>query len=313
MKKFLYLLLICVLCLTGCSDGTSSEDTSSKETPVEEPKSDEYSIGDEIDLGGVKFNVYKINDDSAELYLLAQNDVATTPFSEAKREQKYMHDYEGSLVEGYVNEFVDALEDKGLVIKESGIICKDDLIELGFDVYGLNGTSYKINDTLEFINVDDHFWVGGYSKYDTYAWTCSYGIIENEPCEDEYGVRPIIVIESSETSKELQEIDPNLTIKEIVDSSSAWTSEGGIHNPYDLFYFDCEKMIFTNVFESSEFSQTSEFAMEFIDDYTIQVDGLMRKYEYPAEITIINENKLRIRFVDNEHNDGDYFLNKTNE
>ena len=306
-------MLICVLCLTGCSGETSFEGTSSEEVPVEESNSKEYSIGDEVDLGGIKFNVYKINEGSNELYLLAQNSFATTPFSDTDREQKYMHDYEGSLVEGYVNEFVDGLEDKGLVIKDSGIIYKDDLIELGFDTDGLNGTRYKINDTLDFITVDDHFWVGGYSKYNTYAWTCSYGIIENQPCEDEYGVRPIIVIESSEIGKQLQEVDSNLTIKEIVDSDSAWTSEGGIHNPYDLFYFDCENMTFTNVFESSELSQTSEFAMEFLDDKTIQVDGLMRGYEYPAEITIVNANKLRIRFVDNEYNDGDYFLNKTSD
>lgn len=245
--------------------------------------------------------------------MLAQDNVANTPFSDTDREQKYMHDYEGSLVEGYVNEFVDDLEDKGLVIKDSGIIYKDDLIELGFDTDGLNGTRYKINDTLDFITVDDHFWVGGYSKYDTYAWTCSYGIIENQPCEDEYGVRPIVVIESSEISKQLQEVDSNLTIKEMVNDGVAWLSEGGIHNPYDKFYFDCEQMIFTNIFESSELSNTYEYAMEFIDDKTIRIEGFGKWYQIPAELTIVNENKLRLRFIDNEYNDGDYFLIKTTE
>lgn len=303
MKRILLLIITCVLCLLGCSGETTSK----------EKILDTYSIGDEVDLGGIKFNIYRIKNDSNEIYLLAQDNVANTPFSDTDREQKYMHDYEGSLVEGYVNEFVDDLEDKGLVIKDSGIIYKDDLIELGFDTDGLNGTRYKINDTLDFITVDDHFWVGGYSKYDTYAWTCSYGIIENQPCEDEYGVRPIVVIESSEISKQLQEVDSNLTIKEMVSDGFAWVSEGGIHNPYDRFYFDCENMTFTNVFESSELSDTYEYTMEFIDDKTIKIEGFGKWYQIPAELTIVNENKLRLRFIDNEYNDGDYFLIKTTE
>ena len=111
----------------------------------------------------------------------------------------------------------------------------------------------------------------------------------------------------------MQEVDSNLTIKEIVNSDSAWTSEGGIHNPYDLFYFDCENMTFTNVFESSELSATYEYSMEFIDEKTIQIEGFGKWYQIPAELTIVNENKLRLRFLDNTYNEGDYFLNKTNE
>ena len=53
-------------------------------------------------------------------------------------------------------------------------------------------------------------------------------------------------------------------------------------------------------------SDTSEFNMEFVDEKTIKVDGVMRGYEVPAEITIVNENKLRLRFVDDSYNDGDY-------
>lgn len=308
MKKLLITLMMCVLCLSGCSGETSSEGSYAKET-----LSEKYSIADEVDLGGVKFNIYKIDDDNNKVYLLAQNNIATTTFSDTEREQKYMHDYDGSLVEGYINEFVDRLEDKGLVISDSGIIDKDDLIELGFDADGLNGTQYKIGDAPIFLKNEEHFWVGGYCKYDTYAWAYYNEILTTQKCEDEYGVRPVIIIDVSEIDKPLQEVDPDLTIKEIVDSDCAWTSEGGIHNPYDLFYFDCDNMIFTNVFESSELSQTSEFGMEFIDEKTIQITGFMRRYDYPAEITIVNENKLRIRFIDDELNDGDYFLNKTND
>ena len=53
--------------------------------------------------------------------------------------------------------------------------------------------------------------------------------------------------------------------------------------------------------------------MEFVDEKTIKVDGVMRGYEVPAEITIVNENKLRLRFVDDSYNDGDYYLNKVTE
>ena len=101
-------------------------------------------------------------------------------------------------------------------------------------------------------------------------------------------------------------------IREIVDSDCKWTSEGGIENPYDSFYFDCEKMLFINTFESSELSESHEFSMKFIDEKTIQIDGLRGGYEIPAEITIVNDSKLRIRFLDDRYNDGDYFLNKIN-
>ena len=99
----------------------------------------------------------------------------------------------------------------------------------------------------------------------------------------------------------------------MVNDGVAWVSEGGIHNPYDRFYFDCEQMIFTNIFESSELSNTYEYAMEFIDDKTIRIEGFGKWYQIPAELTIVNENKLRLRFIDNEYNDGDYFLIKTTE
>lgn len=303
MKKFLVLLLMCVFCLTGCSEDGSSD----------EVLTEKYSIGDEVELGGVLFNIYKIDDNKDELYLLAQSNVTTTIFSDEERSYGDPHDYEGSLVEGYVNEFVDGLEDKGYSITSSGIINKDDLIELGFKVAGLNGTKYELENAPDFIKNEVNFWLDGYCKYSTYAWVYSNETITTEECEDEYGVRPIIVVAPSEIDKQPQIVDENLTIKDIVNSDCAWTSEGGIANPYDLFYFDCENMTFTNVFESSEMSNTSVYDMKFVDEKTVQIDGLMRGYDYPAEITIVNENKLRIRFLDDKHNDGDYYLNKVNE
>lgn len=276
---------------------------------------DNYSIGDEIDIGGIKFNIYKINDTDNELYLLAQQNIATTQFSDDERSYKQLHNYEGSLVEGYINRFVDTLEDKGIVIKASGIIEKDDLYELGFiHSDNLSGLPYKCGDTTpDFVKSEKSYWLGGYCKYETRSWVYFEEKIDTQSCDDEYGVRPVIIIEPSEIGKTLKETSADLSISEVVASNSAWTSEGGIHNPYDRFYFDCENMVFKNTFESSELSRTNEYKMEFIDEKKIQIDGLMTGYEYPAEITIVDENKLRIQFIDDKYNDGDYFLNRVIE
>lgn len=307
MRKLL-IALACVLCLVGCS---TSENSNSAST--ESPLLEKYSIGDEVELGGEKFNIYKIDDNNSELYLLAQSNVADTVFSDDDRSYKYQHDYEGSLVEGYVNKFVDTLEDKGYNIKASGIIDKDDLYELGFKHSdGLSGLPYRVDDAPEYVTYVDNFWVGGYCKYETMSWVYCYETLDTQSCDDEYGVRPIIVVDPSELDRQVQSVDPNLTIQEIVDSECAWISEGGIHNPYDRFYFDCVNLTFTNVFESSELSRTDEYIMSFIDERTIQVDGLMRGYAYPAEITIVSEEKLRVRFLDDSLNEGDYFLVKEN-
>ena len=305
MKRIVAIvLLIVVMMLSGCSMPSSVENTK---------PSEQYSIGDEIDLGGVKFNIYKINDANNELFLLAQQNVATSPFSNNERSHGDQHDYEGSLVEGYVNRFVDDLEDKGYTINASGIIDKDDLIELGFDIDGLNGTKYKSNSAHEFIKFEEHFWVDGYCKYDTYAWVYCNEVLTTQKCENNYGVRPIIVINPSEVDKKPQNIQMNLTIEEIVDSDSAWTSEGGISNPYDRFYFDCENMRLKYTFESPALTNSGEYKMEFVDEKTIQAEGFKTGDEYPVEIIVINENKLRVRFLDYKYNDGDYYLNKVIE
>lgn len=272
-----------------------------------------FKVGDEIILGDVKFNIYKIGNDNKTLHLLAQNNVAITTFSDSERPYDEEHNYEGSLVEGFVNKFVDDLEDKGYTIKSSGIIDKDDLYELGFiDSVTVSGRPYLCKNTPDFVKLENNYWLGGYYRVDTYQWVYFDEKIDTKSCEDEYGVRPTIVIDSSEIDKKPQSAHPNLTIREIVNSKSAWTSEGGIHNPYDRFYFDCEKMLFTNVFSSSALNRTDDFDMKFIDDKTIQVDGLMRGYNYPAQITIVSETKLRIRFLDEKYNDGDYYLVKEN-
>ena len=190
----------------------------------------------------------------------------------------------------------------------------DDLYELGFeDSVTVSGRPYLCSDVPEFVKYEKNYWLGGYYKVETYSWVYCAEQIDTMSCEDEYGVRPSIVIDPAEIDKKPQTQTSDLTIREIVDSDCAWVSEGGIENPYDRFYFDCENMLFTNIFESSQLSDTCKFSMEFIDEKTIRVEGVMKWYEVPAELTIVNENKLRLRFVDDTYNDGDYFLNKVIE
>lgn len=310
MKKVFAVLLVCILCLTGCSFDDSPDDNSSSADTL----SNQYNIGDEVELGAVRFNIYKIDEVNNELYLLAQSNIATTAFSDDERSYKYQHDYEGSLVEAYVRKFVHDLEDKGYVIKSSGIIDKDDLYELGFKHSdGLSGRPYLVDSAPEFVKYENMYWVAGYCEYETMSWAYSFGQLDSEPCEDEYGVRPVIIIEPSEIDKQPFAVDPNLSIQSLVSSDSVWVSEGGIHNPYDQFYFDCENMLFINTFESSELSETYQYNMEFIDEKTILIEGFTKWYQIPAKLTIVNENKLRLRFVDDTYNDGDYFLIRETE
>lgn len=285
-----------------------------QENKIEHTSSiDSYNIGDEILLGQIKFNIYKIDKSKKELHLLAQKNIATTRFSNENRSYKEEHDYEGSLIEGYVNRFVDDLEDQGYNIKSSGIIDKDDLYDLGFiDSVTVSGRPYLCDNVPEFVKYEKNYWLDGYYRVDTYAWVYFEEKIDTKNCEGEYGVRPTIVIKQSEVNKQPKVIDSNLTIKEMVDSDCAWTSEGGISNSYDRFYFDIKNMLFINVFESPVKSSTDKYTMKFIDEKTIQVDGGWYN-DLPAQLTIVDNNKLRVRFLDDDYNKGDYYLNKTNE
>ena len=148
MKRFLLILILCMLCLVGCTE----EDSLEANVQKKETLSEKYSVGDEVDLCGKKFNIYKLDNENDEIYLLAQSNIATTVFSDEERSYKYEHDYEGSLVEGYVNRFIDDLEDRGVVIKSSGIIDKDDLYDLGFGHSDeLSGLPYRCETVPEFV------------------------------------------------------------------------------------------------------------------------------------------------------------------
>lgn len=53
MKRFLMILMLCMFCLVGCTEEDSPEgNVQKKETP-----SEKYSVGEEVDLCGKKFNI----------------------------------------------------------------------------------------------------------------------------------------------------------------------------------------------------------------------------------------------------------------
>lgn len=346
MKRLLFITILCIFVLAGCSDTEevnndkvetttekistdnvvdiiSNEDTeteaevaSEQENSVQgdnkNEQNDELFIGKEVEVGGVKFYVYKI--DGEDIYLLAKENVAKTCFSDNEHQGSYVHSYEGSLVEDYVNYFVHDLEDKGAVIKSSGIIDKDDLYDLGFKHSdGLSGRPYSYEYVYDFVDYQDTYWVGGYCKYDTYSWVYSYGLLDTQKCSDEYGVRPIIVVDDSEIGKKDISSSNKLSIYDIVGDNSVWLSDGGLANPYDKYYFDCDNMKFIFTFESSELSEKLVFNMEFSDDNTIRIDGVHSMNKYPAKLIIVDENTLRVRFLDDSYNTSDNFLIKSKE
>lgn len=167
----------------------------------EEKKEDEkkYELGEEVELGEVKFNIYKIDNKKKEIYLIAENNIATTQFSNDECEGVHVNSYEGSLVEKYVKEFVDDLKNKGVNVKSSGIIDEKDLYELACNKHSnsLSGLPYLCNENApQFVKNGDNYWVGGYCQYQTRSWVYRSGSLDTQSCNDEYGVRPILIVDA---------------------------------------------------------------------------------------------------------------------
>ena len=179
-------LIIMAFSLIGCSEDSAS------------PLSSQYNIGQEITLGEEKFNIYKIDDNKKEIYLLAQREVAVTVFSSSGNKGYNYNTYEGSIVESYVEEYESLLESKGVVVKKSGIIDKDDLYNLGFEhTLSISGLPYNNKHKYAFIDYVDNYWVGGYCKYNTYIWVYFDEKLDHKQYDNEFGVRPAIIIDSS--------------------------------------------------------------------------------------------------------------------
>jgi len=188
-KRFFLLsfLFVMVFNLIGCTEGNK------------DLLSNKYTIGQEISFGEEKFNIYKIDDKKEELYLLAQHEIATTVFSSSSHKGADYNRYAGSIVESYVDEYVNSLETQGVEIKSSGIIDIDDLYDLGFERSGyyLNGLPYLNTHEYDFVDYVDNYWVGGYCKYDTYIWVYFDEKLDNKQYDNEFGVRPVIIIDAN--------------------------------------------------------------------------------------------------------------------
>lgn len=189
-KRLLAATLLCAVCLAGCS----------VEVP-EDVFKEKYPIGAEVELGGVKFNIYKVDAEDEELYLLARESIATTLYSDSEHRGDDLHDYVGSYVYDYIEDFADDLQDnQGIELIWAGLIDAEDLSEIGsFESSGgLSGRPYHAgDDTPEFVTCEDSYWVGGYCKFDTYSWAYHNGYYDMEQCyKNEYGVRPAICVKA---------------------------------------------------------------------------------------------------------------------
>lgn len=145
-----------------------------------------YSIGDEMELGGVLFNIYKIDNNNDEIYLLAQENIAITPFYDEKGVRE-------SLVTGYINEFAANLQNKGVVFESVELMHMNDLSPLGFKFY-LDLSFSSSDNTPEFINFESGYWIDGECKVENCAYAYHDGVLEAQPYDKEYGVRPAVII-----------------------------------------------------------------------------------------------------------------------
>ena len=118
----------------------------------------------------------------------------TTPFSSSEVHGTNYSSYEGSIVEGYVNEYKSKLEAIGAEIEEARLITKEELEGLGCSSSGytcssapsfIYSTSYWSGSAYDAISV----W-GVYSNayFSNYRYTYNY----------DFGVRPVIGISISE-------------------------------------------------------------------------------------------------------------------
>lgn len=97
--------------------------------------------------------------------------------------------------------------------------------------------------------------------------------------------------------QESQQIAQNLNIMDVIGSDGVWTCDDDRFSYY-TFKFDCDKMLFLNIFESPAMSEIKEYVMTFVDEKTVQVSGLGWIDWRPAQIIVINETTLELRYID---------------
>ena len=120
----------------------------------------------------------------------------TTPFSSSEVHGTNYSSYEGSIVEGYVNEYKSKLEAIGAEIEEARLITKEELEGLGCSSSGYSG--YTCNSAPSFI-YSTSYWSGSACNPSN-VWGV-YSIANFDDVytfDNSFGVRPVIGISISE-------------------------------------------------------------------------------------------------------------------
>ena len=118
----------------------------------------------------------------------------TTPFSSSEVHGTNYSSYEGSIVEGYVNEYKSKLEAIGAEIEEARLITKEELEGLG-----CSSSGYTCNSAPSFI-YSTSYWSGSAYNADFVWYVSSYASFyyNDYPYSTCFGVRPVIGISISE-------------------------------------------------------------------------------------------------------------------
>ena len=175
------LLSVCML-LSGCD--IPEESDNKKREDAGGGSSKRYSVGDVVSIAGKEYNVYKIS--SGTVMLLATQKIGMKSYYE---------------IEHCINEYKQQLTDSGVKFKYVGLLDYRDLDDLGGNKHtvSISGIPYLCDDAPDFVQFEEGYWLGGYSKYDTYTWLYENKKILHIQFEDShYAVRPVVYISSSD-------------------------------------------------------------------------------------------------------------------
>ena len=141
--------------------------------------------------------VTNLQDSEMRGWIIGQSEwKGTTPFSSSEVHGTNYSSYEGSIVEGYVNEYKSKLEAIGAEIEEARLITKEELEGLGCSSSGYSG--YTCNSAPSFI-YSTSYWSGSACNPSN-VWGV-YSIANFDDVytfDNSFGVRPVIGISISE-------------------------------------------------------------------------------------------------------------------
>ena len=119
--------------------------------------------------------------------------IGTTAFSSDSQKGTNYNDYNGSIVEGYVNNYASYLEGLGANIEEARLITKEEL-----ETLGCSSDNYTCSGAPEFV-YKTSYWSGS-AFVTNYVWFVHSGGVFGDfsySNDDAFGVRPVIIISTS--------------------------------------------------------------------------------------------------------------------